>query len=341
MNTAIRAAGFAVYTGLAVVLLMEIFLRVFDPVGIAYYFETDRYFRAMQPNDAFAYIHAANDTSTYQGVRVVTNGEGLRSPAIERPKPAGRRRILLLGDSLVFGWGAPQDSLFAAHLQRAFSARGEDVEIIAAGTGSWNTRTEFEYLQARGLALEPDFVGLVILPNDVMPKRTGATTVPRDSLLAQNRRTGPTHPRWWKSLVRVSHVAATVQHIALQPDTRETLAAHYDENAPSWRDAKSALAQMAALTKQAGVPLLAFLYMTDDDSRYQAVFRERYESALRALQIPFAVLHRSETPDTRNSYVDRHPNARGHRALFDQIDPHLREFIHAPRTAQDSLERVR
>ncbi len=341
MKAVIRTAGFLAYTIFATLLLLEIFLRVFDPVGVAYYFETDRYFRAMQPDETFAYIHAANDTSTYQGVKVITNGEGLRSPAIELPKPAGRRRILLLGDSLVFGWGAPQDSLFASHLQRAFSARGENVDVVAAGTGSWNTRTEFEYLRARGLALEPDYVALVILPNDVLPKRTGTTTVPRDSLLAQYRRTGPTHPRWWKSLVRVSYFAATVQHIALQPDTRETLAAHYDESAPSWRDASAALSQMAALTEEAGVPLLAFLYMTDDDSHYQAVFRERYESALRALHIPFAILHRSDAPDTRNSYVDRHPNARGHRALFDQIDPHLREFINASRAAQDSLHEVR
>lgn len=341
MKPLLRIAGFVAYTLVAVLVLLEVFLRVFDPIGIAYYFETDRYFRAMQANDAFAYIHTANDTSIYQSVTVTTNSDGLRSPHVERPKPKDRKRILLLGDSLVFGWGAPQDSLFAAHLQRAFSARGDNVEVIAAGTGSWNTRTECEYMRARGLALEPDFVALVILPNDVLPKRAGATSVSRDSLFAKNRRSGPKLPRWWKSMVRVSYLAATIQHVALQPDTREMLAAHYESDAPSWRDARAALAELAALTKRTDIPLMAFLYVTTDASHYQALFRDRYESELRDLGIPFAILHRSNGPNTQNSFVDRHPNALGHRALFDQIDPHLQEFTSRPRVAQDSLEPVR
>ena len=58
------------------------------------------------------------------------------------------RRVLILGDSLVFGWGVPYEATFAGRLTQRIKAHHASWECIAAGVGSWNTRTEMEFLRA-------------------------------------------------------------------------------------------------------------------------------------------------------------------------------------------------
>ena len=139
-----RIALGVVYSVVVAFVLLEIFLRMFDPIGIGYYSETRKYFQAMHDNDDFAYIHTAGYDDKLQGVQVTINSEGLRSPEFPTTKPVGEKRLLLIGDSVVFGWGAPQDSIMSAWLQRRLDADAPGWRVIAAGVGSWNTRTEYE-----------------------------------------------------------------------------------------------------------------------------------------------------------------------------------------------------
>jgi acyl-CoA thioesterase I len=50
-----------------------------------------------------------------------------------RAPAADEARLLLLGDSLVAGYGLPEEEGFAARLQEALDARGHDVRVIDAG----------------------------------------------------------------------------------------------------------------------------------------------------------------------------------------------------------------
>lgn len=50
-----------------------------------------------------------------------------------RATDATEARLLLLGDSLVAGYGLPEEDGFAAQLQEALDARGRDVRVIDAG----------------------------------------------------------------------------------------------------------------------------------------------------------------------------------------------------------------
>ncbi len=89
-----------------------------------------------------------------------TNSLALRGPREYGPKPPGVRRVLMLGDSFVFGVGVNDADTFCARLQRALDQRGARVEIINAGVGSYSPLLHYLALRDRYLPLEPDAVVL-------------------------------------------------------------------------------------------------------------------------------------------------------------------------------------
>lgn len=98
-----------------------------------------------------------------------TNSFGLRSPEVAVPKPAGTRRVLLLGDSFTFGFQAGEDVVFARQLERLLRERAgsQAIEVVNAGVVSYCPL--LEYLQYRHSlhVLEPDLVVLNFDMSDV------------------------------------------------------------------------------------------------------------------------------------------------------------------------------
>ena len=92
------------------------------------------------------------------------NAQGLRA---EReyavPKPAGRTRLLMLGDSFVFGSGVEEPETF---VRRFEALRGGDLEVINLGVPGYNSTHAVELLAERGLRFSPDGVVLFVSDND-------------------------------------------------------------------------------------------------------------------------------------------------------------------------------
>jgi lysophospholipase L1-like esterase len=102
----------------------------------------------------------------YRGPPVTyrVNEDGLRSDrSYARPKPPGVRRVLLLGDSVLFGLGVPVDDTLAPRLEKLLPG----VEAINSGVGGYNTFSQRIWLETRGPAWQPDAVVVVYCPNDV------------------------------------------------------------------------------------------------------------------------------------------------------------------------------
>ena len=151
---------------ITVVIGLEILLRMFDPIGISYLHEIHRYYKTMHsPDKRFAYTSKPNAEGRFQGVSVETNSRGFRGPETTTQKPDGMKRIMLLGDSVVFGWGVDQDHIFPALLQRSLDPTRECLEVIAFGANSWTTRTEYEFFREIGMEFEPDLLVLFVNPN--------------------------------------------------------------------------------------------------------------------------------------------------------------------------------
>jgi len=303
--------------GLAIgvpLLVAEVFLRVFDPLGTSYYFDATSMGRRMVPDEDFAYGLRPGDTFELSGIRFDVNSEGLRGPAIEKPKPRGRKRVLLLGDSVVMGAGVQVAETFAAGLRTRLRERGLDADVVAAGVSSWNTRTEREWLHARGWALSPDVVVLVPVPNDVEPKAEGRIEIPREEVAALLPRPGGA----LQVAAGRSYLLTSMLHVARKRAMAERIESLHGEG-PAWRDARLAFGEIAAECRAHGVPMLAYPYAP---TRPESAFRRAWARALEEEGIATGELSQEVfAPAHHVSVIDVHPDAVAHSIIAEAMLP--------------------
>lgn len=85
---------------------------------------------------------------------------GLRAPLPDGPRPAGRERVLVLGDSTYFGHGVADDATLEAHLQARLRGDGLDVEVLNGGVPGYSTEQTRLLLDEVGWGLEPTLLVL-------------------------------------------------------------------------------------------------------------------------------------------------------------------------------------
>ncbi len=104
-------------------------------------------------------------------ISVSTNAFGMRERPYALPKPADVVRVVILGDSMVFGYGVAADQRLGAHLETWLTERTPGfegrVECLHLGIPSWNIQAEAAYLKRQLSDLEPDLVVHIIVPNDI------------------------------------------------------------------------------------------------------------------------------------------------------------------------------
>jgi lysophospholipase L1-like esterase len=89
------------------------------------------------------------------------NSEGFRGPEREAPKPGGNVfRVLCVGDSITYGFNVDQPDAYPQQLGALLAARyaGRRFEVINAGVPGWSWLQGLRFLEARGLAVDPDVV---------------------------------------------------------------------------------------------------------------------------------------------------------------------------------------
>jgi len=112
-------------------------------------------------------LRAGFEGVTKFGVPLRVNSRGLRSPEIAVPKPPGMHRVLVLGDSVTFGWGVAEEQNFSRRLEDALRKQlACPVEVVNSGVSGYGTVEEADYFTHEGLELEPDVVLIYYVEND-------------------------------------------------------------------------------------------------------------------------------------------------------------------------------
>jgi tetratricopeptide (TPR) repeat protein len=93
-----------------------------------------------------------------------TNSHGQRDRERTLQKPDGVRRILLLGDSVVEGYGLRESETISRQLEDLYP--DGSTEVLNFGVSAYCTRAEIELLEVKGLRFDPDVVVLVFVEND-------------------------------------------------------------------------------------------------------------------------------------------------------------------------------
>ncbi len=105
-------------------------------------------------------------------VELSSNRFGMRDVDWAVPKPANTVRVVLLGDSFIYGMGVPADQRVGVFLQKALAEHtgaspAPKIEVLHLGIVSWNIVSECAFLRRQIALLQPDLVIQHIVPNDL------------------------------------------------------------------------------------------------------------------------------------------------------------------------------
>ncbi len=145
-------------------LVTEVFLRiVYHPenLGSVVRFDRDTGW-SLRPK---SYLRSV-DSGRGLDYRIRINSLGMREREITIKKPSGKKRILILGDSIGFGTGIDVGERFSDILGDRL---GDSVEVVNCSVCGWGTDQELLYFELFARRLDSDFVVLqVTLNNDVL-----------------------------------------------------------------------------------------------------------------------------------------------------------------------------
>ena len=148
--------------------IIEIFSRLILDNGMHYHLEMWKYavsLKQISENPKLGHVHLPNKKATLMGVDVEINQFGLRGGSIDLDSK--ELKIIMLGDSITFGWGVSYDETVSSRLEYALASNLEKgVKVVNAGVGNYNTAMQVEWLERVGLDMKPDIIILNFFIND-------------------------------------------------------------------------------------------------------------------------------------------------------------------------------
>ncbi len=164
-----RARDLAINVALSIASL-TLFLGAAEAISRLKYSPKEIRFRSLMEYDKDKiYRLKSNTQGFFAGIMdVATNSFGCRDSEIPVEKTAGTFRVLVLGDSLSFGHGVPNEAPFPEALERRLSRGHPDYrfDVVNMGVPGYSAFQEYHDLK-RGLELHPDVAILQFTLNDV------------------------------------------------------------------------------------------------------------------------------------------------------------------------------
>ena len=314
-------------SALVMLLVVEWALRAFNPFGVEFFHNLPYHMQGMVDDPLLGYRHPASADYLLGANRVRLNSHGLRDDEVPYTSPGDEKRILVLGDSVTFGWGVSQGESFSDRLEVLLRERtGQGWQVINAGVNGYNTRQEADFLRIEGMRYSPDYLLLVYVSNDV------------DPVFDPNATTWRRYPEWPSSLPealnRLRQQSYLLQLTKLfsrmqQMDEARAMAEAGSDQAasrdvrsmtghPRWQDSRAALLDIARQCRDAGIPLLVGLYSSLDGGHDPAFIADLREAGLDAIHlqpawegVPEQLAHVSR--------IDSHPSPLVHERLAEYL----------------------
>jgi lysophospholipase L1-like esterase len=164
----LRATGANVSLLAAVILMLFVIAEgtarlTYHPENLGTVIRFDRHLGwSLVPGSVF---HSVDDVLGLD-YTIRINSLGFREREFGREKPAGKRRVVFLGDSFAFGIGVEQDRRLSDYVGRAL---GDEFEVINAAVCGWGIDQELIQYRRVVRQLSPDVVILTVcMSNDVL-----------------------------------------------------------------------------------------------------------------------------------------------------------------------------
>ena len=117
-----------------------------------------------KPHPTFLWeLYPGKEGKTFIAGKMVTmkiNRYGFRGPEIEKKKPSGVYRIMILGDSSAFGFAVNQDEVFASVLQKKLKDEypAKKIEVVNAAVMGYTTFSTLNFFREKGIEFNPDLI---------------------------------------------------------------------------------------------------------------------------------------------------------------------------------------
>lgn len=139
-----------------------------------------------QPSDDPVLVYELRPGASveWQGIRYVINPSGFRDdpfPVPGAPVTPEPYRVVVIGDSVAWGWGVEMQQAWPYRLQQQLSTQlGRQVEVYNLAVNGYATPQEVRILEKHGLDLKPDLLILGYVLNDPEVEDGGLSRYFRD-----------------------------------------------------------------------------------------------------------------------------------------------------------------
>ena len=160
---------FAFTTCLIIFGTFEVVARLIIDDGLQYDLEMWKYARSakkISEDPKIGHVHQPGARVHAMGVQIDINSDGFRDREFSIKKTPGTTRIMMLGDSLAFGWGVAAEDTTAKKLEKILLSNGRKIEVINTGIGNTNTSMQVANFLSHHKKYQPDVILLNYFIND-------------------------------------------------------------------------------------------------------------------------------------------------------------------------------
>lgn len=318
---------------LSVILLMlifgELFLRM---IGIVDILIAPPGLYKRSENKQLGYINNPGFKGKANGVEVKINSYGFRDKEYSVEKDKDTFRILILGDSVTFGFGVGQDEKYPEILEQILNSQSEDLkhdkyEVINAGTNGYYTQQELELFKEKGLKFCPDLCILQVNGNDF--RNNIEFFVDEDGYLSVNHPKNKLH-RFLRRIKRKSHLLTLVQKISHISISKAEKRNSFSSPTSAWEKfGKKNLENFIVEIQKQKVPIIVFMDFSLNDPT-----RAEMSELLDIYNVPCFDTADSIGFQWEEDYEkiyklpnDPHPNAFAHKKIAEDLLQKLKAFI--------------
>ncbi len=310
--------------GLSLLLMLggvELYVRVTQTDGKNFDIEMWRYARDMKKVSdipGMGHRHVPNTSGVYMGVPVTINSVGWRDKDYSLDKPSNTVRIMMLGDSVTFGWGAQPDGVTSAVLEKLLNQSNEtSYEVLNTGIGNLNAAMQVAYFLHEGYRYQPDVVVLNYFINDAEP-----TPVRTENFIVEHS---------YAAVFLAGRFDILKRTYLGQSDWQTYYKNLYSDHQDGWKETKEALRHLIEFCQEKNVKLLVANY---PELHQLSPYPFREVTALITAQamshhVPFVDLLPSVVHEEPQSLwvtsTDAHPNGKAGKLFAAQLKRTLSE----------------
>jgi len=311
-----------------VVISLELYVRVTQTNGQNFDIEMWRYAKDMKQVSSIpgmGHEHVPDRSGTYMGVPVAINSHGWRDKEYSLEKHEGVVRIMMLGDSVTLGWGAPPEGITSNILEDLLNHQpnGRQYEVLNTGIGNSNTAMQTAYFLHTGYQFSPDMVILNYFINDAEP-----TPARKSNFLLEHL---------YSAVFIAGRMDILLRTYLGRSDWSRYYHDLYKADQPGWQVTQQAIRQLSAYCQQQAIPLLVVHYPELHQlSPYP--FQEERQLVARVVEsesLPFLDLLPAVTQEEpRTLWVtptDAHPNGKAGaifaQQIFHELQVHFSQFF--------------